>query len=128
VHSFDGDWLRALETLAAVDPDGPTPVASLLADEAGPASRALELTVVTASLTPRLAERLAQRVFQRHAATLVYVDPASFAAETNEMDAGVAGQILRLERAGVPVAVVRRGDDLVSVLGGARIVDGAAVG
>src|SRR6187200_1694390 len=43
VHSFDGDWLRALETLAAVEPDGPTPVTSMLADEAGPASRALEL-------------------------------------------------------------------------------------
>jgi hypothetical protein len=129
VHSFDGDWLRALETLAAVEPDGPTPVVSLLADEAGPAGRALELTVVTASLTSRLADRLAQRVFQRHAATLVYVDPASFAApESPEMDQGIAGQILRLERAGVPVAIVRRGDDLVSVLGGDRLRAGAAVG
>ncbi|HJS69499.1 MAG TPA: hypothetical protein VJ744_01750, partial [Gaiellaceae bacterium] len=127
VHSFDGDWTRALETLAAVEPDGPTPVASLLADEAGPASRALELTVVTASLTPRLAERLAQRVFQRHAATLVYVDPASFApGGATERDPGVAAQILRLERAGVPVAVLRRGDDLVSVLGRSQL--GAAVG
>ena len=90
VHSFDGDWLRALEMLAAVEPDGPTPVAALLADEAGPASRALELTVVTASLTPRLAERLAQRVFQRHSATLVYVDPASFApgGDATERDPG----------------------------------------
>ena len=131
VHSFDGDWLRALETLAAVEPDGPTPVTSMLADEAGPASRALELTVVTASLSPRLADRLAQRVFQRHAATLVYIDPVSFAApEKDEMDAGVAAQIIRLERAGVPVAVVRRGDDLVSVLGGGPIGAraGAAVG
>ena len=131
VHSFDGDWLRALETLAAVEPDGPTPVTSMLADEAGPASRALELTVVTASLSPRLADRLAQRVFQRHAATLVYIDPVSFAApEKDEMDTGVAAQIIRLERAGVPVAVVRRGDDLVSVLGGGPIGAraGAAVG
>jgi uncharacterized protein (DUF58 family) len=129
VHSFDGDWSRALEMLAAVEPDGPTPVASLLADEAGPASRALELTVVTASLTPKLAERLAQRVFQRHAATLVYVDPASFVpgGGATERDPGIAAQILRLERAGVPVAVLRRGDDLVSVLGGARL-GGAAVG
>ena len=131
VHSFDGDWLRALDALAAVEPDGPTPVTSMLADEAGPASRALELTVVTASLSPRLADRLAQRVFQRHAATLVYIDPVSFAApEKDEMDTGVAAQIIRLERAGVPVAVVRRGDDLVSVLGGGPIGAraGAAVG
>jgi uncharacterized protein (DUF58 family) len=128
VHSFDGDWLRALEMLAAVEPDGPTAVAAMLADEAGPAGRALELTVVTASVTPRLAERLAQRVFQRHAATLVYVDPASFGdAAEKQFDPGVAGQILRLERAGVPVAILRRGDDLVSVLGG-RLGAGAAVG
>jgi uncharacterized protein (DUF58 family) len=127
VHSFDGDWMRALETLAAVEPDGPSQLAAMLADEAGPAARALELTVVTASLTPRLAERLSQRVFQRHAATLVYVDPQSFADEPlPQQDAGVAAQILRLERAGVPVAVVRRGDDLATVLGGQQT--GAAVG
>jgi uncharacterized protein (DUF58 family) len=127
VHSFDGDWLRALETLASVEPDGPTPLAAMLADEAGPAARALELTVVTASLTPRLAERLAQRVFQRHSATLVYVDPTSFApAPVEQLDASVAAQILRLERAGVPVAVVRRGDDLTAALAGQQA--GAAVG
>jgi len=127
VHSFDGDWLRALETLAAVEPDSPTAVAAMLADEAGPAARALELTVVTASLTPRLAERLSQRVFQRHAATLVYVDAASFAdVPPLQPDPGVAAQILRLERAGVPVAVVRRGDDLATALAGQQV--GAAVG
>jgi uncharacterized protein (DUF58 family) len=129
VHSFDGEWSRALEMLAAVEPDGPTPVAAMLADEAGPAGRALELTVVTASVTPRLADRLAQRVLQRHAATLVYIDPASFTATPGEqLDPGIAGQILRLERAGVPVAILRRGDDLASVLGGGQLREGAAVG
>src|SRR4030095_9834487 len=73
VHSFDGDWTRALEMLAAIQAgrtaagarevlapsgrEGRGGSASLLAAEAGPASRALELTVVTASLSPRLAER-----------------------------------------------------------------------
>jgi uncharacterized protein (DUF58 family) len=127
VHSFDGDWLRAFELLAAVESDGPTPLAAMLADEAGPAGRALELTVVTASLTPRLAERLVQRVFQHHSATLVYVDPASFTdAPRGPLDPAVAGQVLRLERAGVPVAILRRGDDLTAVLGGQTA--GAAVG
>jgi uncharacterized protein (DUF58 family) len=127
VHSFDGDWLRALETLAAVEPDGQTPLAAVLADEAGPAARALELTVVTASLTPRLVERLAQRVFQRHAATVVYVDAASFAGgPAQQLDPGVAAQVIRLERAGVPVAVLRRGEDLVAALGSPQV--GAAVG
>jgi uncharacterized protein (DUF58 family) len=127
VHSFDGDWLRALEILAAVAPDGPTPVSAMLADEAGPAARALELTVVTANLSPRLAERLVQRVFQRHSATLVYVDPASFAEEPSErLDPAVGGQILRLQSAGVPVAVVRKGDDLRAALGSREA--GTAVG
>jgi hypothetical protein len=40
VHSFDGDWLRALEMLAAVEPDGPTPSPRCSPDEAGPARRA----------------------------------------------------------------------------------------
>ena len=127
VHSFDGDWHRALEVLAAVEPDGPTPVAAMLADEGGPAGRALELTVVTASLSPRLVDRLLQRMMNRHAATVVYVEPASFAdAAPTSLDPGVAGLVLRLQRGGVPVAVLRRGDDLAAKLGAQSI--GAAVG
>jgi uncharacterized protein (DUF58 family) len=127
VHSFDGDWLRAFELLAAVEPDGPTPVAALLADEAGPAGRSLELTVVTASLAPRLVDRLLQRMMNRHAATLVYVDRASFAGgEAAQPDPGLAAQVLRLQRGGVPVAVLRRGDDLAGKLGAQSL--GAAVG
>ena len=127
VYSFDGDWRRAFELLAAVEPDGPTPVTALLADEAGVAQRALELTVVTAVLTPRLADRLLQRALARHASTLVYVDPVSFApGAMRERDAGVAAQIVRLERGGVPVAVLHRDDDLIEKLAAQRI--GAAVG
>jgi uncharacterized protein (DUF58 family) len=127
VQSFEGDWRRAFELLAAVEPNGPTPVTALLADESGVAQRALELTVVTAVLTPRLSDRLLQRSLARHASTLVYVDPVSFApGQPGERDAGIAAQILRLERGGVPVAILRRGDDLVEKLGAQRI--GAAVG
>jgi uncharacterized protein (DUF58 family) len=127
VHSFDGDWLRAFELLAAVEPDGPTPVAAMLADEAGPAGRALELTVVTASLSPLLVDRLLQRMMSRHAATLVYVERASFAeGATGQLDPATAGQVLRLQRGGVAVAVLRRGDDLAATLGAQPV--GAAVG
>jgi uncharacterized protein (DUF58 family) len=127
VHSFDGDWHRALELLAAVEPDGPTPVAAMLADEGGPAGRALELTVVTANLSPRLVDRLLQRMLNRHAATLVYVERASFTDTPPPMlDPGVASQVLRLQRGGVPVAVLKRGDDLVAKLGAQPL--GAAVG
>jgi uncharacterized protein (DUF58 family) len=126
VHSYDGDWRRALELLAAAEPDGPTPVAALLADESGPAARALELTVVTASLAPRLVDRLLQRTLSRHATSLVYVDPASFALEPLvELQPSVGAQLLRLQRGGVPVAVLHRGDDLAAKLGPQTL--GAAV-
>ena len=99
VHTFDGEWLRAFELLAAVEPDGPIPCAAMLADEAGHAGRALDLTVVTASLSPRLVDRLLQRMLSRHSATLVYVDRASFSdSPPSQLDAADAGLILRLER------------------------------
>jgi uncharacterized protein (DUF58 family) len=127
VHSFDGDWRRAYELLAAVEPDGPTPVASFLADETGPAGRALELTVVTAALAPRLVDRLLQRTLARHATSLVLVDPASFTPQpVVELAPRVAAQLLRLERGGVPFAILRRGDDLAAKLGPQSL--GAAVG
>jgi uncharacterized protein (DUF58 family) len=121
VHSFDGDWHRALEILAAVEADGHFPVANMLADEAGPASRAIELTVVTSSLTPRLVERLAHRALAHHGASLVYVDPASFAAGAPGVPVESGAQLLRLERAGVPVIILRRGDDLAAKLGAGEL-------
>jgi uncharacterized protein (DUF58 family) len=122
VHSLDGDWQRALELLAAIEPDGLVPAATLLADESGPAMRALELTIVTAALSPRLVDRLLQRTLAHHGAGVVYVDPASFApapgaATTHE----ASGQLLRLQRAGIPTLVLRRGDDLAARLQGERI-------
>jgi uncharacterized protein (DUF58 family) len=117
VHSFDGDWHRALEILAAVEPDGHAPVANMLADEAGAAARAVELTVVTSALSPRLVERLAHRALALRGASLVYVDPASFAEQgAADLPPAVGAQLLRLERAGVPTLVLRRGDDLAARL------------
>lgn len=118
VHSADGDWKQAFELLAAVEPTGHSPVATLLADETGPASRALELTIVTAALSGQLVERILQRTVGRHPASLVYVDPASFRASSGAADPAAAGLLLRLQRGGVPVAVVRFGDDLAEVLRG----------
>jgi uncharacterized protein (DUF58 family) len=115
VHSSDGDWRRALELLAAVEPDAHAPLAALLGVEESPASRALDLAVVTARLAPELVDRLVQRALARRGASLVYVDAASFA------NGAVARRpepaLLRLQAVGVPVAVVRRGDDLAACLG-----------
>ncbi len=116
VHSFDGDWHRALEILAAVEADGHAPAANMLADEGGPAARAVELTVVTSVLSPRLVDRLAHRALAKHGASLVYVDPASFVKEAADVAPAVGAQLLRLERAGVPTLVLRRGDDLAARL------------
>jgi hypothetical protein len=74
--------------------------------------------VVTSALSARLADRLAHRAAAHHGATLVYVDPASFTSSPSRRPPSeTAAQLLRLQRAGIPVAIVRRGDDLAAVLG-----------
>jgi hypothetical protein len=98
----------------------------VLADEAGPAAKALELSIVTAVLSPRLVDRLLQRNLARHTSSLVYVDATSFAdTPPSRLDVEIGAQILRLERGGVPVVVLRRGDDLADKLGPQQL---AAVG
>jgi uncharacterized protein (DUF58 family) len=114
VHSPAADWRRALELLAAVEATGDTSVARLLAEEDGPAARALELVVVTARLEPALVDRLIQRALSRRKVSIAFVDPASFngAALSSEP------ALLRLQAAGIPVAVIRAGDDLAACLSG----------
>jgi len=114
VHSPAADWRRALELLAAVEATGRTPVARLLAEEDGPAARALELVVVTARLEPALVDRLIQRALRRRRVSIVFVDPASFNGAARRAEPA----LLRLQAAGIPVAVVRAGDDLAAALSG----------
>jgi len=116
VHSYETDWRAAYDLLAAAEPDGRTPASALLADEAGAPSRARELTVVTSVLSAQLVDRLLQRTLSQHQAALVFVDAGSFTA------AGPAArepQLLRLQAAGIPVGVVRRGDELGAILSAA---------
>ncbi|HEX6699927.1 MAG TPA: DUF58 domain-containing protein [Gaiellaceae bacterium] len=124
IHSSDGDWRAALELLAAVEPTASVPLATLLAADESPAARALELTVVTARLSPELVDRLVRRSLGRRGAALIYVDAPSFARSGK---ARPEPTLLRLQAAGVPVAVLRRGDDLAAALGGA-LRAGAASG
>jgi uncharacterized protein (DUF58 family) len=116
IHSSDGDWRAALELLAAVEPTASVPLATLLAADESSAARALELTVVTARLSPELVDRLVRRSLGRRGAALVYVDAPSFARSGK---ARPEPALLRLQASGVPVAVLRRGDDLAAALGGA---------
>jgi uncharacterized protein (DUF58 family) len=119
VHSFETDWQPAYDLLAAAEPDGRTPVASLLGDDESAASRARELTVVTATLTHQLVERLLQRMLGQRQAALVFVDPVTFVP--NGVEAPRRPELLRLQAAGVPVAIVRKGDELQTKLEAASL-------
>ncbi len=112
VSSDDGDWRAALDLLAGAEPDGTRPLADVVTGE-GAAAQALELIVVTARLEHRLGDRLAQRAQAHRSVSLVFVDTASFAGRR----AGPEPELLRLQAAGVQVAVVRRDDDLQAALG-----------
>src|SRR5436190_14939411 len=119
VHSYETDWRQAYDLLAAAEPDGHAPAASLLGDEGSVVSRALELTVVTASLSPLLVERLLQRTLSQRRAALVFVDPATFGPNGEEPAPQPA--LLQLQAGGVPVAVIRSGDDLRAKLAGVTL-------
>ncbi len=112
VRSSESDWRRALELLAAVEANGRAPLVSLLAEEAGAAARALELTVVTARLDGKLADRLVERALSRRRVSLVYIEAPTFAGAARRPEP----LLLRLQAARIPVAVVRAGDDLRSCL------------
>jgi uncharacterized protein (DUF58 family) len=123
VTSSEGDWRRALDLLAGLEPTGDAPLAPLLSEDSSAAGRALELTVVTSRLEPRLVERLVQRASAHRRVSLVYVDPTSFARGRSRPEPA----LLRLQGMGIPVAVLHRGDDLGAKLAGA-ILTGAASG
>jgi uncharacterized protein (DUF58 family) len=114
VSSEGPEWDRALDLLAAAEPDARTPAAALLESGVGPAARSLELVVVTSRIEPGLVNRLRERALSRRPVAVVHVDAGSFAGRPHRPEPG----LLRLQAAGVPVAVVRRGEDLAVALGG----------
>jgi uncharacterized protein (DUF58 family) len=115
VHSDSGEWRRALELLAAAEPTATSSVSSLLAGESNAAARALELVVVTSLVTPALVDRLVQRALSRRGTALVFVDVA------RRPEPG----LLRMRSAGIPIAVLREGDDLAAVLGAQPVQEAA---
>lgn len=121
VTSLDGDWLAALAVLAEAEADGTRPVVEMLSRESGPASRAVETVVITARLSGALATKLVQRSLAAQGVSIVWVDSASFAGRPTKVEP----ELLRLQAAGVAVAVVRRGDSLADVLGAAPAVRSA---
>jgi uncharacterized protein (DUF58 family) len=121
VSSLDGEWLAALGLLAEAQPDGTRPVVELLARESGPASRALETVVVTARLSGALATKLIQRSLAAQSVSVVWIDAPSFAGRPTRVEP----ELLRLQAAGVAIAVLRQGDSLAAVLGAAPVLRSA---
>jgi uncharacterized protein (DUF58 family) len=120
--SSDGpEWQRARELLAAAEPDAHGPAASLLESAEGPAARSLELVVVTSRLTASLVDGLLERVRTHRPASLVHVEAESFAGRERRPEPA----LLRLQAAGVPIAVVRHGEDLAAALDGAGAAEAA---
>jgi uncharacterized protein (DUF58 family) len=112
--TMDGpEWERALGLLAGATADARTPASALLDSADGPAARSLELVVVTSRPEPALVRRLLERALSRRPVALVHVDAPTFAGRRSAPEPA----LLQLQAAGVPVAVVRRGDDLREALG-----------
>jgi uncharacterized protein (DUF58 family) len=120
IRSYEHDWPRALEALAAAEQTGQRPLEGMLADQTGATARASDLVVVTASLRPAVVEAVIARALSRQQVGLVYVDLPSFEGRT-QRSVDIDAAVLRLEAAGIPVARLRRGDDLGSVLGATLI-------
>lgn len=114
VSSLDNDWQAAFELLAAVEAEPVRPVVELVSRES-PAARALELVLVTARLSPALGTKLVQRAQSNHGVSVVWVDAPSFAGRPTRVEP----ELLRLQLAGIPVAVVRAGEDLAAALSAA---------
>jgi uncharacterized protein (DUF58 family) len=116
IRSYERDWPRAMEALASAEQTGRRPLEAFIAEESGVTARASDLAVVTSALSPALVEALIGRAVGRQEVSVVYVDLPSFEGRQRRA-VGVDGAVLRLESAGVPVAVVRRGDEIGAVLG-----------
>jgi uncharacterized protein (DUF58 family) len=117
VSSAGPEWQRALELLATAQPNAQRPAAALLESGVSSAARSLELVVVTSRVEPGLVNRLLERALTRRAVGLVHVDAGSFAGRPRRPEPA----LLRLQAAGVPIAVVRQGDDLGVALEGAAM-------
>ena len=76
---------------------------------------------MTARLEAGLVDRLVQRALSRRKVSLVYVDPASFNGTPRRPEP----LLLRLGGAGIPVALVRAGDDLAHALEGSALAEAA---
>jgi uncharacterized protein (DUF58 family) len=116
VSTRDGDFGAALGTLAAAEADATHGIASWLSQLQRRAAQAGEIVVVTANLEPTAIEAILQ-TGTRRLVSVVWIDAPSYVGKATRAATGP----LRLSAAGIPVAVVRRGEDLTAALDLSRV-------
>ena len=70
---------------------------------------------MTSRIDGSLVDRLLERTLTRRPVALVQIEPESFAGRARRPEP----DLVRLQAAGVPIAVVRQGEDLAAALDGA---------
>jgi uncharacterized protein (DUF58 family) len=111
VASADGDFRAALAVLAAAEPDAMHGLAAWLRREPIRSAQTGELVVVTTNLEPASLDAIVGAASHR-LVSVVWVDAPSYAGKPTRAATGA----LRLYGLGIPVTVVRRGEDLASAL------------
>src|SRR3954454_795442 len=108
IQAGGGEWATVLAALAAVEPTADRPLHAMLRDVAAGSGAsesvdAARLFVVTAALSPALADRLLTLRTARRDVALVWVDAPTYAGRRTE-PGREDGASLRLAHAGVSVA------------------------
>ena len=105
------DFSAALGALAAAEPDALSGLERWLRHEQAPIANAGEIVVVTANLEQVSVDAILSAAGRR-LVSVVWIDAPSYAGRPTRPATGP----LRLSAAGIPVAVVRHGEDLSSAL------------
>ncbi len=116
VSSLPDDFGAVLGVLAAAEANARSRLPRWLAHEHARTAQAGELVVVTANLEPVAVDALIA-VASRRLLSVVWIDAPSYVGRPTRAAPGP----LRLSSLGIPVAVVRRGDDLAAALDAPRV-------
>jgi uncharacterized protein (DUF58 family) len=111
ISAIEGDFGAALDLLAAAEPDALHGIASWLGELKRHSHDAGELVIVTANLEPAATEAILAAAARR-LVSVVWIDAPSYVGKPTRPATGP----LRLAAAGVPVAVVRHGEELAGAL------------
>jgi uncharacterized protein (DUF58 family) len=116
IRSGESDFGAALAALSATQADARYGLARSLNMDHAQIGRSGELVVVTSTSEPAVGTALLG-LAARRLVSVVWVDAPSWAGRPTR----ATPTVLKLTASGIPVAVVRRGDDLAAVLGARRI-------